>query len=122
MIRIFWPGLRRCVLIGKKVLCGLLLLLASGCAYSVHQVYVSDNIPFAALENGEVVKGQGEQFVIFSFTFDSDYVEKARQDLISNCPKGRLTSITTQHSTSLGFFSWTNKVLIQGLCVSNTKT
>ena len=29
---------------------------------------------------------------------------------------GRIEGITTQISTSLGFFSWTNKVLMKGFC------
>jgi hypothetical protein len=95
----------------------LLALLTTGCAYSVHQVYVSDFQPYKAIEQGDIVKGKGEQFVILGFTKETNYVEEARANLMKECPEGTVSGITTQISTSLGFFSWTNKALMQGLCI-----
>ncbi len=95
---------------------GLLAGWMGGCAHSVHQVYVSDSRPYQKLEAGDVVKGRSEQFVILGMTGQTNFVEEARADLIRQCPNGDLSSITTQISTSLGFFSWTNKALMQGLC------
>ncbi|HEY8270176.1 MAG TPA: hypothetical protein VIG33_04760, partial [Pseudobdellovibrionaceae bacterium] len=46
----------------------------------------------------------------------TNYVDQARRKLISQCPHGEISGISTQYSTSLGFFSWTHKVLMQGLC------
>ena len=97
----------------------LAMLALPGCAYSVHQVQVSDFQPYAPYSESNIVKGQGEQFVILWFTQDTSYVEKARQDLIRQCPSGTITGITTQMSTDLGFFSWTNRALMQGLCVKS---
>lgn len=99
--------------------CICLALLALGlnaCAYSIHEVQVSDFRPYQRLETGAVVKGYAEQFVILGFTTQTDYVNDARTDLIKKCPGGDISGITTQISTSLGFFSWTNKALLQGLC------
>ena len=101
----------------KLILASLLAL--SGCAYSVHQVQVSDFQPYAPYSESNIVKGQAEQFVILWMTGDTSYVEKARQDLIRQCPGGTITGITTQMSTDLGFFSWTNRALMQGLCVKS---
>lgn len=102
----------------------LILMLAaaaalSGCAHSIHQVHTSDFDPKAPLEAGDVVRGTGEQFVILGFVQNTDYVDQAYQSVQAACPRGRLTGLTTQISTSLGFFSWTNKALIQGLCLEN---
>lgn len=94
------------------------LLVLAGCAHSVHQVHTSDFLPMAEIEAGDMVKGYGEQFVILGFVQDTNYVNQAYAQIQGACPKGRLTGITTQHSTSLGFFSWTNKVLMQGLCIA----
>ena len=69
-------------------------------------------------ESGNVVKSSSEQFVVLGFAAQTDYVDAAYRDLQSKCPKGRIQGITTQYSTSLSFFSWTNKILMQGLCVS----
>jgi hypothetical protein len=95
------------------------LLLLSGCAYSIHDVYISDFNSYQKLEQGEIVKSTAEQTVVMGFVYDTDYVDLARRKLVAQCPQGDISGISTQFSTSLGFFSWTNKILMQGLC---TKT
>jgi len=98
----------------------LLLPLAfflAGCAHSVHEVYISDFEGYPKLEQGRIVKATAEQFVVMGFVSETNYVDQARQQLINQCPEGGITGISTQFSTSLGFFSWTNKILMQGLCV-----
>jgi hypothetical protein len=89
----------------------------NSCAYSIHDVYVSDFHPYSALEKGEMVRAETEQFVVMGFVQDTDYVDRAYEKLQSKCLNKAITGISTQFSTSLGFFSWTNKVLIQGLCI-----
>lgn len=100
-----------------KTLLVVALLALSACAHSIHQVHVSDFLPAAPIESGDVVKGYGEQFVILGFVGQTDYVNQAYNQLQTACPRGTISGITTQHSTSLGFLSWTNKVLMQGLCI-----
>jgi uncharacterized lipoprotein YajG len=102
-----------------KLTLAMALLLLSGCAYSVHQVQVSDFTPYAALEKGDVVRGSGEQFAVMGFVTETNYIDEAYQSLQAKCVDGELSGITTQLSTSLGFFSWTNKALMQGLCTKN---
>lgn len=97
-------------------------LLLSGCAYSVHDVYISDFGSYQKLEQGEVVKATAEQFTVMGFVYETDYVDQARKKLIAQCPQGDISGISTQYSTSLGFFSWTNKVLMQGLCTKPVQT
>ncbi len=92
-------------------------LFLSACAHSIHEVHTSDFSPGAAIESGEMVKGSGEQFVVLGFVQQTNYVNQAYHQIMKACPKGTLTGITTQYSTSLGFFSWTNKILMQGLCL-----
>lgn len=104
------------LLLGASLFSSLLL---AGCAHSVHNVYISDFAGYPKLEQGEVVKATSEQFVIMGFVDETNYVDQARNKLIAQCPNGNITGISTQFSTSLGFFSWTNKILMQGLC---TKT
>lgn len=103
-----------------KILSTLLVsaALLTGCMHSIHQVHVSDFEPFDPFESGEIVKANSEQFVILGFVSQTSYVDKAYKELQAKCPKGRVQGITTQYSTSLNFFSWTNKILMQGLCVS----
>lgn len=101
---------------------GLLsFLMLASCAHSIHEVHTSDFIPAAPIEAGEMVKASTEQFVILGFTDNTNYVDEAYQKLMAACPNGSISGITTQYSTSLGFFSWTNKILMQGLCLSKKK-
>lgn len=92
-------------------------LILTSCAYSIHDVYVSDFSPYVPLEKGEMIRAEAEQFVVMGFVQNTDYVDRAYEKLQSKCSGKSITGISTQFSTSLGFFSWTNKVLIQGLCI-----
>lgn len=92
------------------------LLALSGCAHSIHEVYVSDFGSYQKLEQGTMVKASAEQHTIMGFVRETNYVEVARRKLMAQCPSGEISGISTQFSTSLGFFSWTNKILMQGLC------
>jgi hypothetical protein len=95
----------------------VLLLVLAGCTYSVHQVHVSDFDPGVEKSRGRMIEAKTDQFVILSFAFNTDYVGKAYEKLMAECKGGRIQGITTQYSTSHGFFSWTNKILMKGLCV-----
>ena len=99
-----------------------LLVLLSGCAHSIHLVHTSDFVPGAPIESGEMVEARTEQFVILGFTGQTNYVDQAYEKLMAACPSGAITGITTQISTSLGFFSWTNKAVMQGLCLNGKKS
>ncbi len=91
--------------------------LAAGCTHSIHLVHVSDFDPGVAQGQGKVIKAQTEQFVVMAFAFETDYVDQAYHKLREECRGGKVQGITTQFSTSHGFFSWHNKILMQGLCV-----
>lgn len=104
-----------------KVLGLLLFLSLASCAHSVHEVHTSDFLPGAPIESGEMVKAYSEQFVVLGFVGQTDYVDQAYTKLMSECSGGAISGITTQYSTSLGFFSWTNKILMQGLCLRPKK-
>lgn len=93
------------------------------CTHSIHQVQVSDFHPYSQMARGQLIRATGEQFVIMGFAKDSRYVDQAHGRLKQQCPDGYITGITSQLSTSHGFFSWTNKVLLQGRCINaNTKS
>ena len=111
--------MRHCDQLRAICLSALMVSLLSSCAHSIHEVHTSDFAPYAALESGKVVKASSEQFVIMGFTSETNYVDSAYQKLAAQCPNGAVSGITTQLSTDLGFFSWTNKTLMQGLCLAS---
>lgn len=97
--------------------CSLLLLsllVLSGCAHSVHQYSVNSSDS----RSGKLVEANSEQFVVLGFVSDTKYVDQAFDRLKSQCPGGRIEGINTRYSTSLGFFSWTNKILMRGYCLA----
>lgn len=100
----------------KIAFLGLFLFLCS-CAHSVHEVHTSDFKPAFPIESGKMIKASSEQFVIMGFVGQTNYVDEAYQKLMQQCPSGVISGITTQYSTSMNFFSWTNKILMQGLCL-----
>jgi len=103
----------------KRCSCLALLFWLCACAHSVHLVHVSDFSPFAPHTKGKIIKVKTEQFIILGFVTQTDYVDEAYRQLQNKCKNGRINGITTQFSTSLGFFSWTNKILMQGLCIKS---
>lgn len=97
----------------------LTMFLCSACTYSIHLVHTSDYSPYTPKESVRLVKAQTEQFVILGITDNTDYVDRAYEKLMDQCQSGRIHGITTQFSTMHGFFSWTNKILMQGWCAKS---
>jgi len=99
-----------------KKLILLPLILLAGCTHSIHMVH-SDGFDAGAhaIDNGHYVEAVATQDVVFFFAFDTDYVDEAKAKLEQQCPS-RLSAVSTQFSTSHGFFHWTNKILMKGLC------
>lgn len=90
-------------------------LVASGCTHSIHMVNFSDFRPYPRA-NERQVTASAEQFTILGFADGSKYVNVAYQELLNKCPQGQLTGIQTKFYTSHGFFSWTDKVSMTGVC------
>lgn len=96
----------------------IFLLLFQGCTHSVHISHQSDFSPtFKGLGQGQLIKAKAEQHVILSFVQNTEFVNVAYNRLQDQCPNGQIQGIQTQYSTSHGFFSWTNVVEMQGLCI-----
>ena len=93
-------------------------LLLGGCTHSIHMVNINGfESKMPAASNANYVEASAEQEVILFFAYDSNYVDEAKQKLEQQC-KGDLAAVSTQYSTSHGFLSWTNKILMKGICVN----
>ena len=99
----------------KKLLL-LSLLGLSGCTHAVHLVNISDSRPYG--KAGTPIQAQSEQFVIMFFAFDTKYVDQAYTKLQRQCAQGTITGISTKYYTDHGFFSWTNRLVMDGYCVA----
>jgi hypothetical protein len=100
-----------------RVLVALALAALSGCAHSVHQVYISSMDKDAAFNQGKWQTVETADFVVLGFQFNTDYVEKAYQQLEQQC-KGRIAQVTSEHLTSYKFLSYEQKLVLKGLCLS----
>ena len=94
----------------------LIVLLASGCTYALHQNHTSDYQLDASLLDYRLIEARFEQFVVMGFVSETNYADDAFAELQRQCPDGTVTGIQTRHSTSHGFFSWTHVILMQGYC------
>ncbi len=92
------------------------MILLAGCTHSIHMVHTDGfNSGISAKDKVHYVEATATQDVVFFFAFDTHYVDEARAELERQCP-GRVSAVSTQYSTSHGFFHWTNKILMKGLC------
>ena len=103
--------------------CKILLLLAvllsaTGCAYSIHQYNAGDfSESVETLKKAKVVQAEGKKHYIFA-KFDNDFVDQAYRDLAEQCPKGRITGVTSRYVSDLSFFSFTERVELEGFCIA----
>lgn len=105
----------------KYFLSALLVVACSGCTHSIHRVGASafvNNGGQYVIANTQPIQATAEQDVVI-FASDTQYVNDALNALQEQCRDGEIIGITTQHSTSHGFFSWTNKILMKGTCISH---
>lgn len=88
------------------------------CTHSIHLVQISDFAPtYKPLSQGSIVQSRSEQNVFLGFTTETNYVDEAYNKLQNTCTNGSIQAISTQYVTSHGFFSWTNAIEMQGLCI-----
>lgn len=98
----------------KRLLAVLCAFTLTGCAYSVHQYGATD---FTGMKPGKKIVAEGSQQYFFAKT-DNNFVEKAYKKLINQCQNGTITGITTQYRTDLSFLSFTERLIIEGTCIS----
>jgi hypothetical protein len=96
---------------------GLCAFFLSSCTYSVHQVPLSDFKPYTPGNNGKPIEARGKQFVILGFANETNYVDNAYKQLQGQCVNGIVTGIAAKSYSEHGFFSWTNHIHMQGLCI-----
>jgi hypothetical protein len=88
-----------------------------GCTHSVHQVAVGGLEAVPAGAHVRAIEAEGEQFVFFYMTGNTDYADEAYQKLLAQCPHGQVVGVESRFSTSLGFLSYTNRMKMRGLCL-----
>jgi hypothetical protein len=109
----------------KKILLlsllSLSLLILGGCTHSIHMVHTDGfSGPMPAEKKAIYVEAKSEQHVILGFVYNTDYVNHAHAALLAQCD-GSIRAVSTQFSTSHGFLYWTNKILMNGVCLSFLK-
>jgi hypothetical protein len=104
-----------------KALIFLSTLFLGGCAHSIHLVHAG-GFDHSSSKGAKMIEARSEQFAVMGFVFDTNYVDQAYSKLQDECRGGNIEGVVTQYSTSLGFFSWTHKILMRGWCFSSNKS
>ena len=94
---------------------------ATGCFSSVHEYQAAGYASPTRREPGPPIEANriesnAEQFVVLGITGNTDYVDEAFASLAMQCA-GEVVGINTRYSTKLGFFSYTNEIHMQALCL-----
>jgi hypothetical protein len=63
------------------------------------------------------VRAEVSSTALFGIHFDNDFVDELRDDLIRQCPNGKVTGILTKHQSTLYVIVSTRKVIATGYCV-----
>jgi len=93
------------------------MLLLGGCTSSIHLVNTAGfDQPMPTDAEPRYLVAEAEKNVILGFSFDTDYVDEARESLIAQCD-GDLVAVSTQYYTEHDFLHWTNKILMKGICI-----
>ena len=92
-----------------------------GCFSSVHEYQAAGYASPTRREPGPPIaasriQSDARQFVVLGLTGNTDYVDEAYASLTTQCP-GEIVGVNTRYSTKLGFFSYTNEVHMQALCL-----
>ena len=102
----------------RLILIAALWMTTVGCTHSLHLHHISDFGPtYSSYAQGEWVQSESEQFTVLGFVTQTDYVNEAFKKLKGQCNGGNIQSVQTEYSTDHGFFSWTNRIRMQGLCL-----
>lgn len=102
----------------SKIILLLFLIPFVSCTHSVHLVHVGDFRPYQKQTSGKKIEARAEQTVFLGFTLETEYVNIAKRDLEKQCTNGTIQGPVTRLSTSHGFLSWTNKVYMQAVCIT----
>lgn len=84
---------------------------------SLHQFTQSDIVNVQEYSTVKKIEADSEQLVILWFAYETNYVEKGIEELLSKCKNGSVEQIGTTFKTKLGFLSWTNQIHLVGFCL-----
>jgi hypothetical protein len=63
------------------------------------------------------IRAEESNTALFGIHFDNDFVDPLRDELVQQCPNGKVTGILTKHQNTSYFIVSTRKVIATGYCV-----
>lgn len=107
--------------LASRLALAALAVASSGCipdlGKSLHQVSLLEATNLAGVPSVTPVEVSATQFVVLSFSGNTDYADEAYEALLRTCPQGRIVNITARYSTDLGIFAYRNKLVLRGYCI-----
>jgi hypothetical protein len=101
----------------KNLFLFLLVMSFSNCMSSLHQFNQADVVNIQEYSTVKKIEADSEQFAFLGFVYETNYVEKGIEELLSKCKNGSVEQIGTTFKTKLGFLSWTNQIHLVGYCL-----
>ncbi|MDD9951662.1 MAG: hypothetical protein OXT67_08875 [Zetaproteobacteria bacterium] len=95
----------------------LVSLWLQSCAYSIHQNHMG-SFDESTATKGKIIKVDHKEQIIFADFTDVNWVDRSYQELMAKCPAGRIIGISTLYATDLGFFSWKERIRLEGSCIT----
>ena len=103
----------------RQVGSGILIAMASSLTQctTVSSVSISQ-VPEPAARRS-LVTASASSPVIFLIPFNTDYLDEARENFVSNCQKGAIEGVLSKHETVNYFLSFImiQRIHLQGYCV-----
>lgn len=102
----------------KMIIAMLILFSFSfGCAKSIHQYNAGDFSHYnRTKKRGELVKVTETKQYIFA-KFDNSFVDVAYSKLKNKCKGKKITGVSSNYLTDLGFFSFKERIIFTGYCI-----
>lgn len=95
----------------------LLFGILASCASSIHQYNAGDYSDYKRLkQKGKFVSVTEEKQYIIG-KFDNSFVDSAYEKLKAKCKGKKITGVSSNYMTHLGFFSFKEKLIFTGYCI-----
>lgn len=102
---------------GRRVL--LAAVLSAGCSTTFgHSVHSYGFMSLEPVPDSRPVEAEETEDVVLGFIFDTDYVDRARDKLLAQCPDAELVNVKVKFSTDMGFLAYRQRVHMRGECVA----
>jgi LEA14-like dessication related protein len=94
---------------------------SNGCALglgkSLHELAYLDTVYVPKGKKAREIQSKDTDNVILSLTFDTDFADRAYEQLLAQCKRGSIYNIRGVYSTDLGFMAYKQILRLEAICI-----